>query len=167
MSTPGLRGHGIVVAVDNTPSGTAALHWAASHAVANGEALSVVGVHETDPSAGPHPDLRDQLCEARARFFALMCERLGSVPQQTEVKVSMLSGRLAAALSASAEGAEMIVVGEPRAAAHSGLPDELARRCACAVTVVDEEGRTRELGRRPARPPSTAGRSRMEPHVGP
>jgi nucleotide-binding universal stress UspA family protein len=148
MSTPGRRGHRIVVAVDNTPSGTAALHWAASHAVANGEALSVVGVHETDPPTGPHPDLRDQLSEARARFFALMCQRLGSVPQETEVTVSMLSGRLAAALSESAEGAEMIVVGEPRSTAHRGLPDELARRCTCVVTVVDEQGRAHELGRR-------------------
>jgi nucleotide-binding universal stress UspA family protein len=163
MRTPGRRGHRIVVAVDNTPSGTAALHWAASHAVANGEALSVVGVHETDPSTGPHPVVRDQLSEARARFFALMCGRLGSVPQETEVKVSMMSGRLATALSESAEGAEMIVVGEPRSAAHRGLPDELARRCACVVTVVDEQGRARELGRRTtwstAGPRSTSGRS--------
>jgi nucleotide-binding universal stress UspA family protein len=151
MSTSGRPDHTIVVAVDNTPSGTAALHWAASRALAHGVALSVVGVHETDPSTpGPHAGLRDQLGEARARFFALMCERLGSVPQQTEVTVSMRSGQLAAALSESAVGAAMIVVGEPRAAAHRDLPEELARRCSCQVTVVDEHGQARELGRRTA-----------------
>jgi nucleotide-binding universal stress UspA family protein len=151
MTTPGRPDHTIVVAVDNTPSGTAALHWAASRALAHGDALSVVGVHETDPSTqGPPAGLRDQLGEARARFFALMCERLGSVPQQTEVMVSMRSGQLLAALSESAVGADMIVVGEPRAAAHHGLPEELARRCSCQVTVVDEQGRARELGRRTA-----------------
>jgi hypothetical protein len=44
----------------------------------------------------------------------------------------------------------MIVVGEPRAAAHHGLPEELARRCSCQVTVVDEQGQARELDRRTA-----------------
>lgn len=151
MSARERPGHGIVVAVDNTPSGTAALRWAADRALARGETLSVVGVHETDPpTPGVGPDRQDQLCEARARFFALMCERLGSVPHETDVKVSMRSGRIETALSESAQGAEMIVVGEPRAVAHRGLPEELARRCSCVVTVVDEHGQVRELGRRTA-----------------
>lgn len=151
MTSTGLRDQTIVVAVDNTPSGTAALHWAADRAVANGDALSVVGVYETDaPTHGAHSELRDRLCDARARFFALMCERLGTVPQETRVKVSMTSGHLATALSESARGAAMIVVGEPRATAHLDLPEELARRCSCQVTVVDEHGHVRDLGRRTA-----------------
>jgi nucleotide-binding universal stress UspA family protein len=148
--------HTIVVAVDNTPSGTAALRWAASWALTNGDPLSVVGVHETDPSTQVgHVDLRDQLCEARARFFALMCERLGTVPQHTAVQVSMRSGQLATALSESAEWAAMLVVGEPRTTAHRNLPEDLARRCSCRVTVVDEQGHARELGRKTACPAGT------------
>lgn len=146
MSTTEHPNRTIVVAVDNTPSGTAALRWAANRALANGDALSVVGVHETDPSTPvPHPELRDQLHEARAHFFALICQRLGTIPQHSAVKVSMRSGQLATAVSESAEGAAMVVVGEPRAPAHRDLPEDLARRCSCRVTVVDEQGHAREL----------------------
>jgi nucleotide-binding universal stress UspA family protein len=152
MSAPGRRGHRIVVAVDNTPSGTAALQWAATRAVANGEALSVVGVHEDGwAPRQSRSDPEDRLVEARARFFALVCGRLGDVPQQTEVTVSMRPGPLVTALSESAVDAAMLVVGEPRSPAHTGLPEQLNLRCGCPVAVVDEDGHARALARPPAR----------------
>jgi nucleotide-binding universal stress UspA family protein len=136
----------IVVAVDNTPAGTAALRWAATRAAQSGAALSVVGVHETSPvTERLQPEPVGRLTEARGRFFAQVCDRVGTLPEGATMRVSMREGELATELADSTTGATMIVVGEPRSPAHRDLPEQLARRCPCPVTVVDEQGDSRRM----------------------
>jgi nucleotide-binding universal stress UspA family protein len=147
--------HGrVVVGIDNTPAGTAALRWAAAEAVRQDTTLHVIRVHDlserADLSRGQNPDA--ELREVRRRLFAQVSERLQAGPAHPDVTVCAVRGPLVKRLIREARGATATVVGEPRSASHRDLPAQLASGCDGPVVVVDEDGNHRFIdGSQPQR----------------
>jgi nucleotide-binding universal stress UspA family protein len=136
----------VVVGVDNSPAGTAALRWAEAEAADRGATLRVIRVHdpreradlalERDPSA--------ELDAVRRRLFTQVTDRLqDDRPERPRVVVTAARGPLVPTLARAAHGAAMLVIGRPVGPDHLNLPEQLSRRCACPVVVIDEEGEGR------------------------
>jgi nucleotide-binding universal stress UspA family protein len=146
MTTIRHPAHGrVVVGIDNTPAGTAALRWAAAEAARQGTTLHVLQVHDPAERAdvSARPDADAELREVRRRLFARVSARLQTVPARPDVTVSAVRGALVERLVHEARGAATTVVGEPRSASHRDLPTQLASRCDGPVVVIDEDGNPR------------------------
>lgn len=135
----------IVVGGDYTPAGTAALRWAVAEAERTG--CSVTVVHAFDPEERADlilerqldPELTQARRDARYRTYSWVVEALADTGTPVSVLVATPEGPVVEVLAAQAGQASLLVLGEPSGALHRGLPDVLARACACPVVTVAED----------------------------
>jgi nucleotide-binding universal stress UspA family protein len=140
--TNGRTSEAVVVGVNNSPAGTAALRWAQAEASRRQATLRVIHVHDVSERAdlALERDPSGELGEVRRRLFAQVASRLDSWARCPNVVVTAARGPLLRTLARDARGAAMLVIGEPVHLEQLNLPDELSSRCACPVVVVDEQG---------------------------
>lgn len=137
----------LVVGLDHTPAGNAALQWAVKHAADRGARLLTVHVSDR----GSRADLaleRDVLGEhsrAAIRLHDQVIRHVGTADDTVPTTVSMIEGGLVDRLVKASEHAAALVIGSPQSADHAHLPAALAERLACPVMVVDSEGAASEV----------------------
>lgn len=141
MTSPG-RHETVVVGVDGTAGGAAAVRYAATQAAARGARLHAVhvmdraGRHdaplESDPALG--------LDHARRTVPSRVAEWVGQAGADVEVAVSIVVGDVVERLAHEAVDATLVVVGAPDGERHHELPAALRSVCLCPVTVVDPDG---------------------------
>jgi nucleotide-binding universal stress UspA family protein len=150
----------IVVALDHTPAGTAALRWAVDWAIERDARVLTVRVHDVAARAdlALERDLPGERARAVMRANEQVIGGLGSRANAVSVTVSLVEGALVSRLGRAAERASLLVLGQPQSADHQDLPDAVARGCSCPVVVVDEAGVARRVSESTATVP--AGRAR-------
>lgn len=129
----------IVVGVDNSPAGAAALDWAVRHTRDGGTvvAVSVCGMHTSNGA-------QDAFHSARLRVVRDAVERLGP-HENVRVEQAVLDGEPGPALVALAEAADGLVLGRHgyRRGAVTVM-GSVIRHCltyaTCPVVVVPTEG---------------------------
>jgi nucleotide-binding universal stress UspA family protein len=145
-------GDRIVVGVDGSPGGRAALVWALAAAARAGAEVEVVGAVPVDPWAAPYlvdvAGVASVRSDTEARLRASVAEAMNdpSVPEVARdravpVHVTVVPGDPAEALVLRAAGAGLLVVGSRgRGAVRSALLGSVALHCAahtpCPVAVV-------------------------------
>lgn len=131
----------IVVPIDYTPAGSAALVWAVERA--EEQDCDVLAVHAFDRSSTADSRLERDLVGAReqacSRAHAWVIDVLGDRPA-TEVRVRIVTraGSLVQVLPAAADGADTVVLSA--SAAGGLLVGSLRSRLGCPVVCVDEDG---------------------------
>jgi nucleotide-binding universal stress UspA family protein len=131
----------VVVGLEHTEAGSAALRWA----VAESERIRarVMAVHVYDPS---RPDLRHEKDpegeKSRERIEAhrQLIDVVGRDAPKLAIAISQVEGSLLDRLSRAAENAVMLVVGEPSDPQNADLPARLAASCRCPVIMVRPDG---------------------------
>lgn len=145
----------VLVAVDGSDAGQAALAWAAQRARSAGALLDVVHVWAQQPAdveIGDEPVATD-VVRSRAQEFLETCLRdvdpgLVGAP---DVRARLIVGRPAEALIAEALGADLVVVGWRGAGGLTRLmmgsvASQVARYSPCTVVVVPESWRPPHVG---------------------
>jgi nucleotide-binding universal stress UspA family protein len=125
----------IVVGLDNTPAGSAALRWAVDHASQRGARVLALNVYE--------PDLRDPQGErstAHLRAHRQVFDVVGRIAAHLPIAVSVVDGPVAQRLIDESGNAVTLVIGKPQGSTHAGLPAELSAACQCPVVLIDELG---------------------------
>ena len=139
----------IVVGVDGSQSSRAALRWAASEARLRSAALDVVYCWhhplETFVPAWGVPPWDDLEAEARRRLDELSSAEGLSPDQSPVTNPVLLQGPAAPALIATAQGADLLVVGARGHGAFAGmLLGSVSQHCVshatCPVVVVRGDG---------------------------
>ena len=132
----------VVVGLDHTPAGSAALRWAVDNAGRRGARVLAVNVFDAD-AASPHGlerDLEGEHQQSRIRSHWQVIEALGQTHGRVPVAVSSVEGVVAKRLFEASQRAVLLVLGKPSDATHSTLPARLAAVSVCPVVVVDEFG---------------------------
>jgi nucleotide-binding universal stress UspA family protein len=132
----------IVVGLDHTPAGSAALRWAVDEGVRRGDRVMAVHVYDREGRAdlALERDHEGERTRERIEAHRQVVDELGDRAARLGIAVSQTDGPVATRLAEAAERAVMLVVGKPTAAANKGLPEFLACVCGCPVMVVDENG---------------------------
>ena len=110
----------IVVGIDETPAGTAALRWAAKEAELRGSALTIVHAWHIDASvamAGTVP-WADYEAEARDHAERCVAEAIGDDAAGHHRTVEVIEGAAGPTLVESSRNADMLVVGTR---VHTGI----------------------------------------------
>jgi len=128
----------IVVGGDHTPAATAALRWAVDKASQTGAYVAVVHAFDVGGRAdlAMERDLGRARRDARYRTQSWVVEVIGNLGTSVPVIVSTPDGPVEQALAAAAQGAQMLVIGEPQDGPHRDLAAELSRGTACPVVTV-------------------------------
>jgi nucleotide-binding universal stress UspA family protein len=138
----------VVVGLEHTPAGSAALRWAVQEAVTRGD--RVMAVHVYDPASRADLALeRDHDAERtqeRIQAHRQVVDELGDRAALLGIAISQLDGPVAIRLAQAAQRAVLLVVGKPSEDSHSELPVVLSRACTCPVVVVDEDGVAEQAG---------------------
>ena len=131
----------IVVGADHTPSATSALRWAVRQATETGACITVVHAFDVDGRAdlALERDLERVRRDARYRTQSWVVEVLGDLNTSVPVIVSTPDASVAQALTTAAQGALMVVIGEPVIGRNSNLADVLASACECPVVTVTHD----------------------------
>jgi nucleotide-binding universal stress UspA family protein len=132
----------IVVGLDHTPAGSAALRWAADEGVRRGGRVMAVHIYDREGRAdlGVVRDHDAAKSSERIEAHRQLVDVLGDKAAHLDIAICQTDGRVAPSLAEAAEHAGLLVVGKPTDGSHKGLPELLARSCACPVVVVDEHG---------------------------
>jgi len=152
MNEPLVRADGaphaprVVVGGDYTPAGTAALLWAVAEAERTGSSVTVVHAFDAteradlllDSRVDPH--LSQARRDARYRTYSWVVEALAETGTSVSVLVATPAGPVGDVLAQHAQGASLLVLGEPSGTRHRGLPDLLSHACVCPVVTVSADG---------------------------
>ena len=145
----GDQGHGrrerVVVGVDGTAAGVAALRWAVEHARGSGSRVRAVAVSEPTPMVGSGAEIAGGLTaqsmlddeEFTAAAQAWLSEAITALPVdvQQSVEREVKRGAAATVLLEAARGADLLVLGNHGQGAITGaLTGSVAQRCAHYVT---------------------------------
>jgi nucleotide-binding universal stress UspA family protein len=146
---PGEQGHGrrerVVVGVDGTAAGVAALRWAVEHARGSGSRVRAVAVSEPTPMVGSGAEVAGGLAaqsllddeEFTAAAQAWLSEAITALPvdAQQSVEREVVRGAAATVLLEEAREADLLVLGNHGQGAITGaLTGSVAQRCAHHVT---------------------------------
>jgi nucleotide-binding universal stress UspA family protein len=133
----------IVVGLDDTTSGRAALRWAAELAVASGTRLRVVRAWAVPPPVEGSfgSGLRHAAAEdARARSTQTVLQVLDGLPRQPVWRLELAEGSPGPVLSKAAGGARLVVVGTTpnglRRTSHRTVAGFCINRATCPVVAV-------------------------------
>ena len=128
----------IVVGGDHTPAATAALRWAIHKAAQTGACVAVVHAFDVAGRAdlAMERDLDRARRDARYRTQSWVVEVIGDLDTSVPVIVSTPDGGVEQLLAAAAQGAQMLVIGEPQDGPHRDLAAELSRSSGCPVVTV-------------------------------
>jgi nucleotide-binding universal stress UspA family protein len=124
----------IVVGVDGSPHGEAALRWALAEAEARDAELTAVFAWQIPFISFPGAFDRDQLEQAGKEFIVETVSRVVPTPPIPLLTV-VAEGDPAASLIEASRGADMLVVGTRGRSPWSGLLlGSVSQRCAAAAT---------------------------------
>jgi nucleotide-binding universal stress UspA family protein len=138
---------GVVVGVDGTPGGGAALVFAMSEAALRGSALSIVTVWSrgADDADEVVPDGVRERRRGRAQGIqdAAVARALGQVDARPVLSRQVVEGAIGEVLSRVAKGAAYLVVGASRKRPNhqwgqGSISDYCLRHSPCAVVVVPQ-----------------------------
>jgi nucleotide-binding universal stress UspA family protein len=132
----------IVVGVDNSPAGAAAVRWALRRGHADRTAVVAVSAFEPPhrPRIGLHPDLASQRLTERRRAQWRVNDAVAELPSAVRVELSTPDGQALSALLDKARGAALLVVGTPTRDHRSDLVERLREASTCPVVNVDADG---------------------------
>jgi len=132
----------IVVGLDHTPAGSAALRWAVDEGVRRGGRVMAVHVYDRDARADlvMERDHEEERTRERIAAHRQVVNELGDRAARLGIAISLTDGRVATRLADAAEHAVLLVVGKPSDDATKGLPELLGSICGCPVMIVDETG---------------------------
>jgi nucleotide-binding universal stress UspA family protein len=132
----------IVVGLDRTPAGSAALRWAARQALQSGARVHAVQVYDRAGRADLSlvVDHDEERTRERIRGHCQLLDVLGPRVADQCVVYSQRDGDVAEQLLEAGRGAALVVVGVPSSSQTRALVESLRDRCECPVVVVDEWG---------------------------
>jgi nucleotide-binding universal stress UspA family protein len=135
----------IVVGLDHTPSGSAALRWAAAQAVLRGWDVLVVRAFTLPvrPERILERDLESARRQARDRAQRWAVDVLADVDSRPTLRVRQTDGEVVPVLVRSARNAELLVIGTP--SGDDVLLETLAVRTPCPLVHVDEDGSAHDV----------------------
>lgn len=139
----------IVVGLDHTPNGAAALRWAVRQAVLRGWEVVVVRAFRLPgrPERRLEPDLPGERRSARDRAEGWAMDTLRRLDEETceaaRIRVRTVDGEVVPVLADAAAGASLVVVGTP--CTGSGLLEELDAVTRCPVVHVEEGGAVHDM----------------------
>jgi hypothetical protein len=131
----------IVVGGDHTSSASSALRWAVARAEETGACVNVVHAFDVEGRAdlALERDLGRARRDARYRTQSWVVEVLAALNTSVPVIVSTPDATVAQALTTAAEGARMVVIGQPANDRNRDLADVLDGACECPVVTVDHD----------------------------
>ena len=132
----------IVVGLDHTPAGSAALRWAVDEALRRGGRVMAVHVYDRDARAdlALERDHATERTRERIEAHRQVVDQLGDSAARLGIAISQVDGPLVSRLALAAERAVMLVLGKPGVAIHTDLPRLLSEACPCPGVVIDEYG---------------------------
>jgi len=129
----------IVVGLDNSPAGAAALQWALQEALQSDASVTVVSAF--DPSTRvdltASSDVETEVSEHQRRVLDWVARSSPSLPADIAIRVTTPRSTVLSALADAAKGARCVVVGQPQDARHHELPTKLAGYCLCPIFVFE------------------------------
>src|SRR5215212_1706536 len=131
----------IVVGLNHTAGGSAALRWALDEGVRSNTRVLAVNVY--DRSRADLVNERDHegaKSLERMEAHRQLIDILGSQAPRVSLAISQVDGAIAQRLTAAAEGASLLVIGEPCDPAQADLAGQLAHEATCPVVVVRSDG---------------------------
>jgi nucleotide-binding universal stress UspA family protein len=128
----------IVVGGDHTPAATGALRWALGEAARSGACVVVVHAFDVAGRAdlALERDLDRARRDARYRTQSWVVETVGDLDTTVPVIVSTPDASVERALLSASQGAQMVVIGQPRRGGNQHLATALADACSCPVKTV-------------------------------
>ena len=138
----------IVVGLDHSPAGIAALRWAADEADQQQTSVTVLRVMDPDLRADLAlvRDIEAEQRECHHDAGSWVSQAFEERPHTT-LKILTRFGSLEPELMAATKDALLLVVGQPQDPRLIGLPERLARGCGCPVVCVDDSGHAAFVGR--------------------
>ncbi|HET7690680.1 MAG TPA: universal stress protein [Nocardioidaceae bacterium] len=132
----------IVVGLDRTPAGSAALRWAAREALRSGARVHAVQVYDRRNRADLAlvVDHDEERTRERIRGHCQLLDVLGPRVADQCVVYSQREGDLAEQLLEAGRDAAVVVVGAPSCSQTRTLVESLREHSDCPVVVVDEWG---------------------------
>jgi nucleotide-binding universal stress UspA family protein len=129
----------IVVGLDNSPAGAAALQWALREASQTDASVTVVSAF--DPSTRvdltASSDVEAEVSEHQRRVRDWVARSSPTLPADIAIRVTTPRSTVLSALADAAKGARCVVVGQPQDARHQELPTKLAGYCLCPIFVFE------------------------------
>jgi nucleotide-binding universal stress UspA family protein len=128
----------IVVGLDHSPAGQAALLWADDEAARLHASVTVLRAFDLDQRAGlsrpTDMDSERRDCHHRAEQWVAetMQDR-----DPAAISVVTVPGSVEELLVEAGDDALIVVVGQPQDPRLAGLPEKLAHPCRCAVACID------------------------------
>ena len=126
----------VVVGVDGSAAGAAAVRWAAAEAARRHTGLHAVHVVEHEDREDPQLELDLARRSVPGRVGDWVCTEGIDV----DIAVTVVTGNVATQLSRESSEAALVVIGRPDSPRHRSLPARLAAQCRCPVTMVGEHG---------------------------
>lgn len=131
----------IVVGLDHTPAGSAALLWAVDEGVRCNARVMAVHVYDRSRADLAHgADHEAAKTRERIEAHRQLVDVLGDRAPRLGTAISQLDGPVARRLVEAAGGASLLIVGRPTDPDHRSLLAELAAGVSCPVVVVNEGG---------------------------
>jgi nucleotide-binding universal stress UspA family protein len=132
----------IVVGIDNSPAGAAAVRWAVRRGHADGTAVVAVSAFEPPhrPRIGLEPDVASQRLTERRRAQWRVNDAVAELSSAVRVVLATPEGQAVPALLDNARDAALLVVGTPTREHRSDLVERLREASTCPVVNVDEDG---------------------------
>jgi nucleotide-binding universal stress UspA family protein len=137
----------IVVGLDHTPAGTAALRWAVDEGTRSGARVMAVHVYDRNGRAdlAAERDHESEKSKERIEAHRQLVDALGDEAARLGIAISQVEGPVATRLAEATRHAALLVLGRPSDPAHKALPQVLPRLCRCPVVVIDEAGQVERL----------------------
>ena len=140
--------HTIVVGLDHSPAGIAALRWATEEADQQQTSVTVLRVLDPDlrSDLALGRDLAAEQSECHRATGSWVFEALEGTPHAS-LRILTRIGSVEPELVAATDEARLLGVGQPQDPRLLDLPLRLARRSHCPVVCVDQSGHASFVGR--------------------